>query len=678
VVGTSHDRVSDRGADRESALDGLRAIAVIGVLLYHAGVNGFAGGSVGVDLFFVLSGFLITRLLLREHARSGRISLGRFWERRARRLLPALGVLLLGVAALSHWAPNGQSPTQLRGDSLSTLFYFANWHFVVSDQGYFAANGAKSPLLHTWSLGVEEQFYLIWPLVVVATFGGLLWWRRSRRHQAGSDQAEGRDQAARRLVWVAGAGTVASALLMAWMHLAGYSANRLYYGTDTRAQALLAGATLAALLVAHPAWLERGRTGVARSATVAAGWVGAAGVAWALHAFTEQSPSGYLGVFLAVAVAGAVLVGSVTVCPDSLLARLLSWPPLVGIGRISYGLYLYHWPIFLWLTTPRTGLSGAALLAVRLALTFAVSLASYYLIERPVRTRTALPRRWAAIALPSCTAVTVVAIVAATSVGTPSQTQVSASGARLLRNEVPAVAPPGPPVRTIFVGDSIGLTLEFGLGAQSAQWGVGFDALADLGCDLDPQTTTNVQGIVSKATQGCPDWRTAWPQQVQTYKPEAALVVLGRWEIADRLYQGKWVTVGDPVWDHHLINELDQVIDILSAGGAHVEMATLPYSVGASTQPDGQPWDINLDSRVNAYNADLRTAVRLRPTKASVLPLNRYLDPNGHYTDSIDGITVRWSDKEHISIPGGEYLRPYILPELRQAGTHAPAYLTSP
>ena len=183
MVGTPHDRVSDRRADRETALDGLRTIAVIGVLLYHAGVTGFAGGSVGVDLFFVLSGFLITRLLLREHTRSGRISLGNFWERRARRLLPALGVLLLGIAAMSRWAPSGVPRAQYRGDSLSTLFYFANWHFVFSNQGYFANVSAKSPLLHTWSLGVEEQFYLIWPLVVVATLGGL-WWRRSRRDPA--------------------------------------------------------------------------------------------------------------------------------------------------------------------------------------------------------------------------------------------------------------------------------------------------------------------------------------------------------------------------------------------------------------------------------------------------------------------------------------------------------------
>ncbi len=145
-----------------------------------------------------------------------------------------------------------------------------------------------------------------------------------------------------------------------------------------------------------------------------AGWLGAAGLVWAMHDFTEQSSWGYDGGFLLVAITGAVLLAAVTLRPDLLLARLLSWSPLVGIGRISYGLYLYHWPLFLFLTPERTGVSGNALLAVRLGATLAVSLASYYLVERPIRTRRALPRRSAAFALPACTAITVVALVLAT------------------------------------------------------------------------------------------------------------------------------------------------------------------------------------------------------------------------------------------------------------------------
>jgi peptidoglycan/LPS O-acetylase OafA/YrhL len=155
------------GLRRFSALDGIRALAVLAVLFYHAGISWLGGGLLGVDVFFVLSGFLITSLLCRELARSSTIRLGRFWAQRARRLLPALLILILGVALYCALFRNTIDVGAIRGDALSTLFYVANWHFILSDQGYFVQSAAPSPLLHTWSLAVEEQFYLVWPLVAL-------------------------------------------------------------------------------------------------------------------------------------------------------------------------------------------------------------------------------------------------------------------------------------------------------------------------------------------------------------------------------------------------------------------------------------------------------------------------------------------------------------------------------
>jgi peptidoglycan/LPS O-acetylase OafA/YrhL len=183
-------------------LDGLRGVAVLAVMAFHAGLGWAAGGLLGVDVFFVLSGFLVTSILLGEHARTGTLALRRFWARRARRLLPALFVLLLGICAYAWWVSGGVAPAQLRGDALSTLGYVANWHYIATGQDYFVRYGGLSPLLHTWSLAVEEQFYLVWPLVALVVL------KRAGRRGLG---------------WVAGIVGASSAAVCAGLYLAGVS-----------------------------------------------------------------------------------------------------------------------------------------------------------------------------------------------------------------------------------------------------------------------------------------------------------------------------------------------------------------------------------------------------------------------------------------------------------------------
>ncbi len=201
------------------ALDGIRALAVLGVMAYHGGIPFLSAGFLGVDTFFVLSGFLITSLLVSEWQRRQTIRLGAFWARRARRLLPALLVVLLFVAFYVEFIASQGTYPDLRLDALSTLFYVANWHFILVGSNYFVQTGPPSLLTHTWSLAIEEQFYLVWPLVVL----GVLHFSRSVRV----------------LLGVCVAGALASAAEMALLYHPGMNLTRLYYGTDTHAQCML-------------------------------------------------------------------------------------------------------------------------------------------------------------------------------------------------------------------------------------------------------------------------------------------------------------------------------------------------------------------------------------------------------------------------------------------------------
>ena len=209
-------------------LDGLRALAVAAVILYHGQVSWAKGGFLGVDVFFVLSGFLITSLLLTEHEKTGRIGLTAFWSRRARRLLPALFLVLAAVALYAVvWAQPSELGT-IRGDGLASLLYVSNWKFIYTGASYFQAFQSPSPLTHTWSLAIEEQWYLLWPLAVILM---MRVFRGNRKTMTAA------------IVGLA----LASATLMAVLFHPGSDPSRVYYGTDTRSQALLVGAALAAL-----------------------------------------------------------------------------------------------------------------------------------------------------------------------------------------------------------------------------------------------------------------------------------------------------------------------------------------------------------------------------------------------------------------------------------------------
>jgi peptidoglycan/LPS O-acetylase OafA/YrhL len=626
-------------------LDGLRAVAVIGVLAYHAGVAGVGGGLLGVDVFFVLSGFLITTLLVAERQRRGSISLSRFWCRRARRLLPALLIMLTLVAWCGRWF-GVDSLSQLRGDALSTLLYVANWHYVLANQSYFVHFGAPSPLLHTWSLAVEEQFYLVWPLVAVLAL---------------------RRWGGRGLAAVAGSGVVVSAGLTAALYAAGTNVSRLYYGTDTRAQELMVGCLLALVVPRMRARVTA--SAPARRALAGAGLAGAGVLAWALHAVGGQGSFLYDGGFLVVALATAAVVAVAACRPDGPGARALAVPPLRYIGRISYGLYVYHWPLFLILDHAHTGLVGVPLLAVRLVVTLVVAALSFHLVEEPIRSGRFIVGHQGRVVAPLA-AGAAAAMLLATTVPAAASVPASASARQLLGPAPAAAAPPAgtPPVRMLLVGDSMGMTLADGLARGASGWGVQVVDQAALGCDLAPDSTVNIMGQVTRAAQGCPDWENQWARLVARDNPDVVGVALGRWEVSDRIVDGRWTTVGNPVWDARLSALLEKAVTVLSSRGARVVLFTLPYVLQNTEQPDGQPWPINIPARTDVFNGIVRRAAAALPRRASVVDLNKLLDPAGRYTNVIDGITVRSSDEEHISPAGGEMLRSTILPVVERLG----------
>jgi peptidoglycan/LPS O-acetylase OafA/YrhL len=652
---------------RLPALDGVRALAILLILLFHGGFSGLTGGFFSVDVFFVLSGFLITGLLVSEHRLTGGIGLKRFWGHRVRRLLPAMLALLLGV---SIWAWLFSSPStlpQLRTDALATLFYFNNWHQAFGTTGYFAEIQTPRLLLHTWTLSIEEQFYIVWPLVVL----GLLRLKRSLSA----------------LLAFCVAGTIASAVAMTWLFSGTGGAARVYYGTDTRVQALLIGATLAVILAGPLPWRRRPAatidghlaiapatepTGLARQVLAGLGLVGLV-ILFAMFLFISPSDRWpYVGGFTLASVAAAMLIASVALVPETPWARVLSLRPIVYIGNISYGLYLWHWPIFVVVGQAQTGLVGFPLFAVRMGLTFAIAALSYRFLEMPIR-RKALrgPVGW--ILAPVAFALTAVVIVIATIIPAPAAISTSTGLSPALHGRLEAAGAFGDhPVRFMMLGDSLAVTLRRGLKVDAhLRWGVEPQfSHAALGCDLDPNLLNNLQGVVARSTGGCRRWPTRWAEFVAAEKPEVVGIVLGRWEALDHRYNGRWTHLGNADYDAHVTAQLTRATEITSANGATVLLFTMPY-IDPAKALDGSTWPENEPARIDSYNRIVRAVAAKNPTTVKVVDLNAMLGPNHRYTSSVDGITMRWDDGVHVTDEAGLWLRPKIYPTVDQVAMDA-------
>jgi peptidoglycan/LPS O-acetylase OafA/YrhL len=656
------------GPRRIAPLDGIRALAVTAVILYHAEPNWAIGGYLGVDVFFVLSGYLITSLLLREWQGTGGVALRAFWARRARRLLPALFLMLAVVVGVAVAFPAVLGSPTLLGDTLATVGYVANWHLIAAHADYFTASANPSPLLPTWSLAIEEQFYLVWPIILLAVVGGL-------RHRGG--KRPGADGGRRRLAvvaMVAAGGALASATWMAVITpLGSESVNRPYYGSDTRAQGLLIGAALAAWSL----WWGPLRSAVGRRAVWAVGVAGGICVVAMWRMVGETSAFAFHGGFALMGLATAAVIACVSLVGGHPLARALAWPPLPYLGRISYGMYLWYFPVLLVVTAPRTHLDGLSLLAVRMAVIVGLASASFHLVETPIR-HGALAgwRSWVAVPTAAVT-ISVLALLVPT-----LEAQLPSAGAavRLPFSRVGTPASfvvPKAPVRVLLVGDSMSGSLDVGLSTIASHYGAEVINGGAPGCSLAEGSAVRVLWYTEPPGIPCDPLDpahllTSYRSMVRQYDPDV-VVYLARSDTLDTELDGTWQHLGQPSFDGWAESRFKQAIAVLSSRGAHVVLMTSPY-YQSGEQSDGQPLPENDPARVSTDRRLMAQAVGSEHGVASVMDLTKMLSPTNQFVSDVDGVDVRCTDGIHLTIPGGQWVGERILPHLVSLGrSHAVA-----
>jgi peptidoglycan/LPS O-acetylase OafA/YrhL len=641
------------GITYQPALDGLRAFAVTAVILYHLSYSWAGGGYLGVDAFFVLSGFLITTLLLTEHAGTGRVSLGGFWGRRARRLLPALFLLLVVVVLYASTTMTALQLDDLRGDAIASLFYVANWHFIATDQSYFALLTVPSPLQHLWSLAIEEQFYLLWPLVVV---GVLAVARASRRV----------------LVIVTVAGIVLSQMAMAWLYEEA-DPSRAYYGTEARAHTILVGCLLALILSRRP---------VARGATKRV--LGAAGLAAFAVCIVvwwraEPGPRLFYGGDLVFSVVVAVVIAA-AVQPTGALRTFLGLRAFRFVGFISYGLYLWHWPVIVFATPERTDLTGVRLDLFRIGITVGAALISYYLLEQPIR-RGVLRPRLARIALPLSIVVVLVIVLAGTATSVSkrvppiarvnhepgacgdAQSGELAEAAAKVGDLGPFDDDRGRGLRIVVVGDSIACALLTGLEAVGATQQATVANATILGCGVISGTVAS--GMLPRAfTTACPRRaRTRQQRAIARTSPDA-IVWWSDWETADLDVDGRSVAVGTPEGDAVLRSRMELAFDRMHRRGAPIVILTVPPLL---------PWPAlpvrvaSAEAKHHRLNDLFREFAAAHPGDVVVVDLAHKICPSDPCPERIDGVEPRPYDGLHLTPKAAAWAAHWLWPQLAAA-----------
>jgi peptidoglycan/LPS O-acetylase OafA/YrhL len=624
-------------------LDGIRAVAVVAVMAFHGGVSWIPGGFLGVDLFFVLSGFLITTLLLEEWGSTGTVRLGSFWARRARRLFPALALMLVAVAIYGATLAPADTRSGLRWDGLASLLYVANWRFVFGHQSYFASFAVPSPLRHMWSLAVEEQWYVVWPPTLTLLLHLI-------RHRV---------QPRRKLELLLGLLallTVLSAGQMLRLDLITNGAadsGRSYYGTDTHIQVLLVGAMLAV------AWLRW----PPQAAAAQRAWrvAGLAGAAVCLTMFVHTSGSDrwlYRGGFTLFAGAGALVVAAVVVPGSGLLARALGVAPVRAVGRVSYGLYLWHWPVDVCLNPTRVHLSPGPLLLVRTVVTVAIAVVSYHLVEVPIRTGRVVLRR--PLRLSGITvAVLGLGLVLLPSIGATSVSATASAGGadgpggagpnrpplhlpppprRVASTVIPAV-PPGQPVRVLVVGDSVGQALTNEVTPPPP---LQFTNESIEGCGVTFGAAI-VGGYPIYDVSQCPEdqQRRAWLAGLAV-KPDVVVMSFGTWEVFDQEYDDHDYKVGTAAYQKLLGDQLQSDFDFIDRySNAHIALLDVPcyqetdYGLGGSASPRNDP------ARVAWVNRVFARAAAANPGRVSLVPISQWACPGGRFLTQRDGVILR-------------------------------------
>ncbi|MEZ5247465.1 MAG: acyltransferase family protein [Acidimicrobiales bacterium] len=668
-----------------ATFDGMRGFWVLmGPLLYHArpqsvqgGPDIVPGGILSLDLFFVLSSYLIVSIALREWDGTGGIDLVAYGGRRVRRLFPAL---FLALGFLSIYLAIVDDPALIdrwTGAIVSALTYSANWHEIAADVSYFEQFSTPSPLKHVWSFAIEEQFYLFAPLFLIA---GLRWGGRRGREI---------------LLAVSVAGALASAWWMARVHVEGQDPSRAYYGTDTRAQALFVGIAIA--LAVHLYGAPRSVWGTRIAALIA--YPATAWHLWAVLNISERDVWLFEdGGFLLVAVvAGLAMFGLSQDAPWSPLHRLFASPPFRYSGKISYGLYLYHWPIYLLLTPSRAGalfgvdnITGWPLLGIHLTLTVIVSVLSFHFVEQPfVKRQWPLSGRSLTPAmgwLAGAAAIIVIlgGLLVAHTRRPPQEVErvvfveaadgLGATPAEPQNDDVDPAAPvEAETVRILTVGDSvmdqIGVTLT-DWAIENPEEGIVAYNEAHIGCGTvrggDKRVPEGLEGPVGElcsawAVPVDPDVVTeynvvSWSTILEVFKPDVVVTHISPWDVTDRrvpgVNDGEWTHVGEPVFDAYVRSEYGEAIDLLTSTGA-----TLYFLEGAPLNREITPQ--NDPARISLLNEMVAELAAEAGDDVVMLDYPGWVGPVGS-----DQELSRRDDGVHLSDSGLVEIIPWLLDQI--------------
>ncbi len=643
----------------QPALDGLRGVAVALVLFFHGGFTWMAGGYVGVSVFFTLSGFLITSLLILEHQRTGTVSWPGFVTRRAKRLLPASLLCLLAISLLA-WNGEFAAVPHLRRDVIASVLQVANWN-ALSGSGSYAdllsrASGVTSPIDHYWSLAVEEQFYWVWPFVA------LLLLRVSK----------GRARLFVNLSLLALAGIVAARVIAT-----NWGPDAAYWATPARLGEILVGAALAGgclLWRQRPRWL--GLVGVAGLAVVL--WVA---VEWP----TRGGPAydGWLGVFSLAS--AALILGLQAPGP---LRRAFSAGPLVWLGRISYGVYVYHWPVYVLANARSLNLRGWPLFVVRIAITLAVAVISHWLIEQPVRRSRPRPRMAMSLAIPVSALVVLLAVlvvpaqparrrVSAATATTTTTTTTSTPSATTADDRAPMVPVvsststssttttlPAGPVNVVLIGDSTAVALNDGLTAWAAEATNRREvSVASIGCGLIRHTLM-LGDENGKFTRQCSiALDKNLPQAIAAQQADTAMIMVTIPDGAMRQWSSDegMLPWSDERYAERMLDDYRTMADVLIADGVRHIAWIVP--------PTPAEWWLGWEAERNYFTPDawsalrgvLETVQREHPDVVQVVRLDEWF-----VTSGADGDPAMREDGLHLTEAGAmrvmdEFLGPVLL-----------------
>jgi peptidoglycan/LPS O-acetylase OafA/YrhL len=638
------------------ALDGLRGLAVAAVVAFHVGL--LKGGWLGVDLFFVLSGYLISRLLFAEYAAKGLIDLKQFWSRRARRLLPALLCVIVAVAIAERVRGRLIGPAGGRSDVVGALTYTSNWLRLRGGAGYWSRFGPPSLLEHFWSLAIEEQFYLVWPLFML----GIVRMRRSIST----------------LVLVTSTVVAGGWSLLLFQRT--LDASRVYMGTDTRAVALLAGATIASLAEWRPRSLRAFRVLTP---------VAVVGLLVAMTRMQGTRLVTYQGGLLACTLAATVLLAGVA-NGTSIFARLMSTRPLRWLGSRSYGIYLWHWPILVGFGVAGHAHRPPSRIVLGVLLSLATADASYRVVEMPIRRRGLAAFGWrptlpvlgasmtgaaiAIIAFPIAqpkrivvaattatsststatstlpTTVATTTIFTATAVATPgpttsdptmSSTTTSTTTMASTTTTVANTARPSDhPTRVLIVGDSVGWNLAEQLVKDQQALGLVARNGAIAGC---PPSYTRLKrrsdagSVPLVFDQECADAVVAYPALTAEFKPDVTFVVFGA-SLLDQneITPGTWSRPCEVGFDDWYRSTLVKIADALSSQGGRVVLVSQAYYRGEATERAA----VN-DKQVDCENAVAGSVAQSSGGQILMADLGAWACPTTTCLRDRDGIELR-------------------------------------